>query len=930
MPFSQDATIKKRTNNEAMMYTNVYLKGNTILERYIDDDGKRKQRSVDFSPTMYKHINDTMSDLKDIYGRKVAPVKFESISEARKWMKSMTDVNREPLGMDNFILQYIYDTYSGPISFNIELVDVAFVDIEVPTDGPFPEPSKCDWAIDGICHYSTITKRFSLFTTRPWDVQKSILEEDGKTDILHRIDYTFCANERELLLAYLRFFRDNTPDVLSGWNSEQFDIPYIINRYRKVLGDAFANKLSPWDIIKEKIVYIGEDEDNLEEIITYEIAGISSIDYMAAYKKFTFKKRANYKLDHIGTVELGMNKLEMTEKTYLEFSTKNPQRYIDYLIRDVDLLVNLDKRLSLMHLILSVGYYAKINYNDTFSPLKTWDAIIHNSLIQQGIIIPQNKKTTKEKYAGALVKDPITGLYKWILSFDLESLYPRLIMMYNISPETMVDQYDMPRIFIKDRMVPDLVGLGMPDKKFVVPHGGHSFAANGMRYTKSKRGIIPVEIEKVFMQRKAAKFAEFTADKIATAAYTVMVNRTTDTGIGEFDNKSIDLTLKGEKLEAFKETLNEYNNDVLKGIVEYCRFMEKLENVQNMALKVLINSLYGALGNANFRYYDVRNAEAITISGQLSIRWIMRKMNEYMNRLCDTTGVDYVVYGDTDSIYLTFEKFINKMADKKGIKPEDIDKIRWVDFLDRFAKEKCEPFINESYAELTEYVNAYQLGMFMDREIIADTAFWTAKKRYAANVWDSEGKRKKDEHGNVVPKLKIMGIETQRSSTPLFAGKSLEKAIKIILTEGESSLQSHVADVKKAYPTKDYREIASVSSANNIEKNHNNFVPVSGCPGHIKGALAYNKRAAAVGIDAIKSGAKIQIVMLTQPNIMHSENLAFPSGDTIPDEFGLNIAKAIDYYGMYNKHFLKPIDNICSAIGWESEKIATLADLFDF
>ncbi|AUE22561.1 DNA polymerase [Aeromonas phage Ah1] len=916
-----------------MFYTNVCIQGNTVLERYVDDNGISRSRKVNFGPTLYKHSNN--GELKDIYGKPATAVEFDSIGDARRWMKDMRDINREPLGMDDFVLQYLYHTYSGPVSFKYEQIDIAFVDIEVPTDGPFPEPHICDWEIDGICHYSTKRKRYSLFTTRPWDKAKSILDKDDKgnvVDILDRVDYVFCESERELLIRYLKFFRDNTPDVFSGWNSEMFDLRYIVNRYRKVLGDVYANKLSPWEQIIERTVFKDDDEgEEAEEIVTYELLGIACLDYMAAYKKFTFKTRPTYKLDYIGQVELGMKKLELTEKTYLAFSQKNPQRYIDYLIRDVDLLVKLDARLSLMALITSVSYYAKINYNNTFSPLKTWDAIIHNSLIEQGIVVPENKRTSKVKYAGAFVKDPVTAFYRWILSFDLTSLYPHLIMGWNISPETIVDCYDVPRIFVKDRMVPDIVGMGLVDKKFQVPNDDLSFAANGMRYTRKKRGIIPTEIEKVFLQRKAAKNAEFTADKIATIAWDTIVDRKdnniADTNI-EFDAHGIDLSIKGEAFDNFVANLKTFNNESLHGIVDYCRFMEKLENVNQQARKVLINSLYGALGNEHFRYYDVRNAEAITMSGQFAIRWIMRKMNEYMNALCQTKDVDYVVYGDTDSIYLTFEKFVNLMAAKKGIQVGDIETIRWVDFLAKFAKEKCEPYIDQSYRELAEYVQCYDHKLFMDREIIADTAFWTAKKRYAANVWDSEGKRKLDEHGNVVPKLKIMGIETQRSSTPVFAGKSLEKSIKLILTKGEKAMQDYVKEVKAEYPKRDYREIAAVSSANNIEKNHNNWVPVKGCPGHIKGALAYNKVAEQRNLDMIRSGEKIQIVMLKEPNHIHSPVLAFPSGDKIPDEFDLDLSKYLDFMGMYQKHYLKPLENICNAIGWETEKVSSLSDLF--
>ncbi|ADM79987.1 DNA polymerase [Aeromonas phage phiAS5] len=919
-----------------MFYTNIAIQGNTVLERYIDDAGVSRSRKVTFGPTMYKHS--PQGEMKDIYGKRATAVEFNTISDCRKWMKDMRDINREPLGMDDFVLQYLYHTYSGPVSFNYEQIDIAFVDIEVPTDGPFPEPHICDWEIDGICHYSTRRKKYYLFTTRPWDVSKSMLDKDHKglpCDLLDRVEYVFCSSEKELLVKYLKFFRDHTPDVFSGWNSEMFDLRYIVNRYRKVLGDVYANKLSPWDQIIERTIFKDKDSDEEEdeEIVTYELLGIACVDYMAAYKKFTFKTRPSYKLDYIGQVELGMRKMELTEKTYLAFSQKNPQAYIDYLIRDVDLLVKLDARLSLFHLILSVSYYAKINYNNTFSPLKTWDAIIHNSLHVQGIVVPENKRTSKKKYAGAYVKDPVTAFYRWILSFDLTSLYPHIIMGWNISPETIIDQFEMPSIFVKDRMVPDVFGTGLVDKKMQVPHNGHSFAANGMRYTREKRGIIPTEIEKVFLQRKAAKNAEFTADKIATVAYDILIGRKENGEADKpafFDPKTIDLSMKGAALEQFKDDLLGYSNESLNGVVDYCRFMEKLENVNQQARKVLINSLYGALGNEHFRYYDVRNAEAITMSGQFAIRWIMRKMNEYMNALCQTENVDYVVYGDTDSIYLTFERFVNLMAAKKGIQVGDIETIRWVDFLSKFAKEKCEPYIDQSYRELAEYVNCFDHKLFMDREIIADTAFWTAKKRYAANVWDSEGKRKLDEHGNVVPKLKIMGIETQRSSTPVFAGKSLEKSIKLILTKGEAALQDYVAEVKAEYPKRDYRELASVSSANNIEKNHHNWVPLKGCPGHIKGALAYNKTAERLNCDMIRSGEKIQIVYLREPNHIQSPILAFPSGEKIPDDFNLDLDKYMDYMGMYQKHYLKPLENICNAIGWETEKKASLMDLFDF
>lgn len=495
-------------------------------------------------------------------------------------------------------------------------------------------------------------------------------------------------------------------------------------------------------------------------------------------------------------------------------------------------------------------------------------------------------------------------------------------MGWNISPETIVDQYMLPMCTVNGRAQPDIETAGLVDKEFSVPDDGLTFAGNGMRYRKDIRGVLPTEIEKVFNQRKAAKKAEFAADKIATLAHNILTAR------HEAGNKVPGPSEINEYQEYAEDFLNKLSDASLESVIRVARLEERLQNVNQQARKVLINSLYGACGNKHFRYFELRNAEAITMSGQLAIKWIMRKMNEFLNTKCGTKYEDYVIYGDTDSIYMSFDKFVQITAEKKGTKVEDIETIRWVDFLDKYAKQVVEPYIDKSYRELADYTQMYEHKMFMDREIIADRAFWTGKKRYAANVWDSEGKRKYDEHGNVVPKLKIMGIETQRSSTPPYASKGLEKAIKLILTKAEIDLQNHVAEIKDQYSKIDYRQIASVSSANNIESLHQNFVPIKGCPGHIKAALTYNKFANQLGLDLIPNGEKIQILHLKVPNRLKAETVAFPSGSDFPSEFPIDLKSTIDYNLMYEKHFIKPLSNICDAIGWQYEKRASLADLF--
>lgn len=406
-----------------MFYTNAYLHGNKILERYFDDEGRDRVKETVFKPTLYRHLQG--GEFKDIYGRQCAATTFDNIKDARARMRDMKGV-RDCLGMDNFVFQYLYQSYSGPTSFDYEKLDIGFVDIEVPTEDGFPKPAICRWEINAIGHYSTKTKKYHIFTTLEWEREKSQLYVDDNgsaSNVPDLVEYTKVGSEKELLIKYLLFFKEHTPHILSGWNSEGFDIPYIMGRIERVLGEKYMSKLSPFGKIDRTVVAAEDEDDETEgEMVTYDITGISCIDMRAAYKKFTFKTRPNYRLDTIGQIEVGAKKLEMKHKNYLTFARTDPQGFVDYLIRDVDILVRLDQRLNLLNLITSVGWYARINFNDVFSPLKTWDAIIHNSLIEQGIVVPENKSAIKEPYAGAFVKSPIPGLYKWIKSFDLASL----------------------------------------------------------------------------------------------------------------------------------------------------------------------------------------------------------------------------------------------------------------------------------------------------------------------------------------------------------------------------------------------------------------------------------------------------------------------------------------------------------------------------
>lgn len=894
------------------LYQNIEVIGDNICERYIEN-GVEKLRRIPFAPTMYHHSTH-QSDLNDIYGKPVVPKSFGSIYETNQWIKRMKDMNQEVLGMDDYALQYIHETYNGPLSYDMSELRLAFIDIEVYSNDGFPYPKICKWEIDAITHYDSVDDTFYVFSTREWWREKSTLDES----IVNRVQYQMFKNEKAMMLAYVSFWREKTPSIVTGWNSEFFDIPYIVNRLKVLFGESAPNKLSPWGKIKEVIVK-EKDKDGkvVKEHQTYKIYGVAALDYIALYKKFTFTTRPTYKLDFIALVELGTRKLDY-EGSLSTLAIDDPQRYVDYNIYDVDIICQLDKSLLLFELVVSLSYYSHMSFESVLSPLRTWDAIIYNSLMDQGIVVPENKQASKEKYEGAFVKDPIAAFYHWIVSFDLTSLYPHLIMQYNISPET-----------IRGRFVPESID-NYVNKTAFLDHQGYSCAPNGMMYDKHQRGIIPIEIEKVFLQRKSAKNSEFAANSLYTAAQMVIDTRNNGSSNDSRDvtfDKSIDIT---QFYDWKEDQLSELSDKQLHQLIKTAKAKERSSNVEQQARKVLINSLYGALGNRFFRYYDLRNAEAITMSGQLSIRWIERKLNEYFNQLCNTRDFSYTVYIDTDSVYLRMDKFVNMMLERSGKTEEEVGKAKIVDMLDKFAVGKVEPFIGDSYQELADYMNAFDQKMFMDREVIADTGFWTAKKRYALNVWDSEGKRKYDDHGNLVPKLKIMGIETQRSSTPVFVQKALYESIRIILQEDEKSLQNYFASVEKDYSSRDYREIAQVSSANNIMQFATpDYYPLKGCRGPIKGVLAYNRMADKFpSVDTIRDGEKVALLTLKEPNALGTETFAYPSGENIPPEFGLQIDKLINYRTMMDKTYTKPLSTICESIGWDYEEKATLDWLF--
>ena len=845
------------------MYLNVQAIGSNILERYIGEDGTEHRRKVTYEPTLFTHSNKP-TGFKDIYGKFCKPKKFDTMNQARQWKKE-TEGMMEVLGMDDFGIAYIADHYPERAP-NLSQIRIANIDIEVPAP-EFPSPNEVKWEIKTIVHYDSILDEYHLFGIpkdfQNWSRKESVIEKD----ILDKVKYHECSSERDLLQKWLAFWKEFCPNVVTGWNIEGFDLPYIGGRISDVLGETALKSMSPWNRCS-----MGTKRDTFgNETNSLKIVGVDVLDYLDLYKKFTFNPRANFRLDYIGLCEVKQQKLEFKQSGYLEFYNEDYQRFCDYNIMDVELVKRIDEKLRLLQLAITMGYYAGINFDVTLATLKPWDAIIFNNLKKTQTVVPHNARDIKEKFIGAYVKEPIPGYYLDIIAFDLTSLYPKIIDQCNISPETIRGH------FVGDYGLLDQIealSLGT----FKIPHGEFSSSANGMLYTKDFKGVIPIEIDKVFRERKKHK---------------------------------------GKMLEAGRNKEQAKRDGDKKAELHWAS-IETQEDVEQMTRKIQINSLYGALGNQYFRFYNKNNAEAVTSFGQLAIKWVARAMNKFLNEKCKTENVDYIIYGDTDSIYVDFNVMMKKIG------RDHLTGNERVDVLDKLGKLVEKAVINPAYDELTVHMNNKEKCMFMDREVIAITGFFLAKKRYALNVWDNEGTR------YAKPKLKILGLETQRSSTPVMASDELKACIDIILQKDEKSLQEHVVKVKKQWMAADYPVISYVSSANNILKyGDSNMMPMKGCPGHIKGVLAYNRTALARKFDAIQEGEKVALVKLKEPNRYGVPVMAYPSGAELPNEIDpVYLKSVIDYNILYKEKFLGPLESICTAIKWDYEKSYNLSSFF--
>ena len=839
-------------------YTNLFCYGNSIMYRGIDN-GRRVKKKIPYSPVLFLPTNKS-TEWSGLHGEKLEPKKFETIRDARDFIKKYDEVqNFKVYGNSSFEYAFIADTQRGMIDWSIDDINIAIIDIEVGSENGFPNPDEATEPITAIAirRLNGDTKVYGC----------------GEYNNTHEnVEYIHCQDEYTLCRNFITDWELNCPDVITGWNTKFFDIPYLYNRFNRILGEDMTKKLSPWGVLSAKTKVLKGRQQTF-----YQIGGIASLDYIELYKWYApgGKSQESYRLDNIANVELGESKISYDEFDNLHQLYKlNYQKFIDYNIKDVELIVKLENKLKLLELALTLAYDTKCNYEDVFAQTRMWDSLIYSYLLEKKIVVPP--KVIKEKteaFEGAYVKEPQVGKHDWVASFDLNSLYPHLLIQYNISPETIVEPQDytpeMREVITQGVTVEKLL-----DRKVNLSRISNvTITPNGQFFRTDKQGFIPKMMEEMYEDRK--KFKK------------LMIKAQQDYQIENDPAKKREL----------ENLIARYNN-------------------LQLAKKVSLNSAYGAMGSQYFRFYDLRMALGVTTAGQLSIRWIERKINLYMNKILKTDNVDYVIASDTDSIYLRLGELVNSVF-------KEIDSKKAIDFMDKVCEDKIQPYIDKSYQELADYVHAFAQKMQMKREGLSDKGLWTAKKRYILNVYNNEGVAYKE------PKLKVMGLEMIKSSTPSAIRDKMTAVTKVMLTGTEADVQKFIADFREEFKSLPPEEISFPRGLNGLMTYSD---PVSlykkGTPIHVKGAILYNHFLKQYNLSnkypLIQEGEKLKFTYLKMPNPFKDMVISYPG--RIPKEF--NLTEYIDYDTQFEKAFLEPVKVILDCMGWQAEQTSTLESFF--
>ena len=820
-----------------MAYQNIYIDQNTDEQTvYVWDDVKGLV-TCPLSEFNYAYVKDPSGKYLSMTG--------ERVSKTRRFTKGHPSVFESDLSKETRVLTDLYLHEDNPSEGNV----IMYFDIEVSMANGIPNTQNPNNEITSIAVYDPTIEKYSVFVL---DAQQ--LYTDRNTEVA---DIMFCHSEQDLLHKFITVYEQIQPTILTGWNSNGFDVPYLYNRLKQVCGTGIANRLSPIGKVKYS-----------ERLERYRIAGVSCLDYLDLYKKFTYTQLQNYRLDTVARTELGRGKVEY-DGSLDQLFRDDLNKFIEYNLEDVRLIVDLDKKLNLIELVRGICHIGHVPYEDYNMSSRFLEGTIVTYLHRKGIVVTDKPDGGRDKmesegdgFVGAFVKDPIPGLYDWVYSLDLQSLYPSIIMSLNISPETkrgFITNWDVEKhrkgeidtYLIREKDTDTIVKL--PRENFIqfMEKANLYVSSNGVMYDSSKTGIIPEVLDKWFAERVE-----------------------------------------------FKNLMKKYKNE---GNTELAEFYDRRQHIQ----KIFLNSLYGVLGLPIFRFFDIDNALAVTATGQDVIKNSADFANKlYNDKLNDNN--DYCIYIDTDSLYFS----------SKALLPENVDPKDFTIKLARAVEKKLNDYYNVMSKELF-FCDKHRL--YIKGESVASKGLWIAKKRYAMNaVYDLES------NIDIDNKIKIKGLDVVRSTFPPAFRAFMNGVLKDVLGGiGKTDMDKKVLEFREKLNDEPYLNVARNTSVKNISeyekgtgKQLNEFK--KGTPAHVKACISYNKLLHHFKIqnkyEKISDGEKIKYVYLTN-NPWNLETIAV-KGYNDPKEITDIAEQYIDYEALFVNELKKKLEDFYSAMNW--------------
>ena len=901
------------------MYLNIYYQSasqpneQSYIHIWDDDLGTRRYRKIPYQKYAYKI--DENGDYKTLYGQPCKLVRRWKKEDLENGLIFESDIHPE--------MRFLVDNYTHSDNPSDSHVVLNF-DIEVSTDGGLPNINDANNTITSIAYYNSLTKEYTVHLLDPTSQIKNLtMNQRGEP-----VNIKSHINEIDLLNSFLSDYENIKPTILTGWNIDSFDIPYLYHRLNVLFGNEVANRLSPIGII------------NYNEFQQrYFIAGVSCLDMMKLYKNFTFGQRQSYSLDAIAKLELGEGKVKYEgtlDKLYLE----DKEKFIDYNVHDVRLVKMIDDKMQLILLAKGICHKGHVPLEDVYFSSRFLDGAILTYLKRKGKIVvpnrPNNNKYSENDeptFEGAYVKEPKPGLYRWLVDLDATSMYPSIIMTLNISPECKVGKIEnWNNLEYKkdvDRKYRVIIGdeiLEFDKNKFknFVKSENLGISSNGVLYQLPKKILGKVKNWTINSEMSEfdviLKNEIFKIEKNKLESFLKNNNLHIDSEGNLYEDKT---GIIPEILEKWFEERTEMKKLVKKhgkqlnddGTININYDKDKLEfyDARQKIQKTLLNSLYGVLGLPTFRYYDLDNAEAVTKTGVDLIKFAQSSTNLYYEKQLNRKD-DYIIYTDTDSLFVSIEKLI--VSKYPEISLDDDDKI--VNIILKIAQD-IQLYVNKSMDYFSyNFLNVKKHKFNMKQEVIAKSGLWTTKKRYALWAINIEGRK--------VDELIVKGLDVVRTSFPNVFRDFMNKMLRdILMSKPKEKIDEDIINLQKLVEYANVSDIARPTSIKEISKycdnSHTPFIfKVKGTPAHVKSAVNYNDFLRYYKLNNkfsyISDGEKIKWVYIKPNNPFKIESLAFRDNDEDPQVILDFIEKYVDRDKIFDSEMEKKLQDFYDALGW--------------